>query len=148
MPNPRGHECTCVIPEGEKRGWCDRHKMRKTAQWVRLCQSHDGYWEAWEHGHGPGQNIADTREPSAIVMHTTAQGPGDYLRKMLGCSAKRWHGYQKMNRLGKNCSSYVKEIAEDLVQSKHLATQEAAEKVVLLAIDRFEKKGLDKSNLM
>jgi hypothetical protein len=49
--------CQCNI-QNTKDGWawCERHKVKKTAHWVRLCQTRFDYWQAWEEGRGPGQN--------------------------------------------------------------------------------------------
>lgn len=35
--------------------YCERHKVKKTAHWVRLCQTRPDYFQAWEDGRGPGQ---------------------------------------------------------------------------------------------
>lgn len=42
--------CQC-----EQSGWCERHKVRKTENWFRLCKTRDDYFRAWENGSGPGQ---------------------------------------------------------------------------------------------
>lgn len=36
-------------------GFCERHKVAKTAHWHKLCQTRQNYFQAWEDGHGPGQ---------------------------------------------------------------------------------------------
>jgi hypothetical protein len=43
-------ECKCVM-----RGFCERHRVRKSDRMVKLCQTNDDYWRAWEEGSGPGQ---------------------------------------------------------------------------------------------
>lgn len=53
---------TCPIVSG---GFCDRHLVKKTAHWVRLCRTRANYWTAWEEHHGPGQ--ADTPPRRAQV---------------------------------------------------------------------------------
>lgn len=42
----------CPIADG---GFCDRHQITKTAQYVRLCREKESYWAAWEKGEGPKQ---------------------------------------------------------------------------------------------
>ena len=44
--------CTCNQP-----GFCQRHKLHKSEWWHHLCRTHQGYFQAWEEGHGPGQGI-------------------------------------------------------------------------------------------
>lgn len=41
------HECQCTGA-----GWCERHKVHKSENMVRLCQKRGAYWEAWENGTG------------------------------------------------------------------------------------------------
>lgn len=47
--------CKCNIPNG---GYCRRHKVRKIAHWVNLCQTRPDYFQLWEEGRGPGQILA------------------------------------------------------------------------------------------
>lgn len=49
----------CPIPQG---GTCQRHGVRKTPQWVRLCLTRPDYFAAWEEGRGPGQHFVRTPE--------------------------------------------------------------------------------------
>jgi hypothetical protein len=44
--------------------------VKKPATWVRLCQTDDSYWQAWEEGRGPGQR----RQAQASA---TSAGLGD-----------------------------------------------------------------------
>ena len=43
---------SCVCPLA---GYCERHKINKGNTWHLLCQTHQGYFDAWEQGYGPGQ---------------------------------------------------------------------------------------------
>lgn len=62
MPNcrtPRREEpvvtdcrAACPIAEG---GYCERHGVNKTKEWVQLCRRKPKYWRAWEVGRGIGQ---------------------------------------------------------------------------------------------
>lgn len=47
--------CTCVIPEGSRLGWCEKHQCKKTAHWVMLCQTRPEYRDLWNRSVGPGQ---------------------------------------------------------------------------------------------
>jgi hypothetical protein len=42
--------CECPLA-----GYCSRHKINKNLHYHRLCQNHEGYFNAWEEGRGPGQ---------------------------------------------------------------------------------------------
>jgi len=49
-------DCRCPGPEeGQRWFFCERHQVRKTASYLRLCQSKPAYFAAWEEGRGPGQ---------------------------------------------------------------------------------------------
>ncbi len=41
--------------ECELAGYCNRHKLRKTNGWHKLCQTNQNYFDTWEAGNGPGQ---------------------------------------------------------------------------------------------
>lgn len=75
------NDCQCTISEG---GYCERHKVRKSAPWVRLCQTRESYFRAWEEGRGPGQSPTGTGK---LRVHYIAGGPGTELKKLL---AKFW----------------------------------------------------------
>ncbi len=42
--------CECPLA-----GYCNRHEMTKNVHHHKLCQNHEGYFNAWEEGRGPGQ---------------------------------------------------------------------------------------------
>ena len=46
------NDCECNIPDG---GYCERHDVEKSAHMVKLCQTKERYWIAWEENRGPGQ---------------------------------------------------------------------------------------------
>lgn len=69
------NDCACTGP-----GWCERHKVDKPASWVKLCQTSDKYWTAWESGHGPGQN---NPQLNGTAIHRTKRGLGDNVETML-----------------------------------------------------------------
>lgn len=81
-------ECTCTGP-----GWCERHRIEKTALMFKLCQTKPKYFEAWEEGRGPGQpkkagcSHAKAARRSKQKKATKPLGPGAVLCKMLGCGA-------------------------------------------------------------
>ncbi len=45
-------ECECEEP-----GWCERHQCQKHPHFYKLCQSRPDYFQLWEEGRGPGQNL-------------------------------------------------------------------------------------------
>ena len=44
--------CECSIA-----GYCTRHAVHKSTEWVALCQSRSDYFRIWEEGRGPGQPV-------------------------------------------------------------------------------------------
>ena len=38
---------------------CDRHQCWKTEHWHMLCRTREDYFQLWEHGVGPGQNLPE-----------------------------------------------------------------------------------------
>lgn len=44
--------CDCSIA-----GYCKRHSLQKSADWIALCQAHPDYFALWEKGIGPGQSL-------------------------------------------------------------------------------------------
>jgi len=56
--------CECPLA-----GHCSRHNVDKTPHWHKLCQSHPGYFNAWEKCMGPGQ------DQSQCGKKEVAQGP-------------------------------------------------------------------------
>ena len=74
--------CTCKEP-----GWCERHKVQKSARMHKLCQmgargEKPGvrYWKAWEKGRGPGQRVEVSKRP----RRKRPSGPGTELKWILG----------------------------------------------------------------
>lgn len=49
-------KCQCVVPEGKKTFWCERHKCKKNLHLLHLCKTRPDYFEAWEKGRGAGQS--------------------------------------------------------------------------------------------
>lgn len=52
QPAPTG--CVCTGP-----GFCQRHQCQKSAAFVKLCQTRQPYFDAWQRGEGPC--LADQR---------------------------------------------------------------------------------------
>jgi hypothetical protein len=129
--------CECVIKEGERAAWCPRHKVWKNKHWIHLCHTRPGYRKAWEEGRGPGQNLP---KGPPTPLFKIPEGPGTELRRILGCSAKKWPHYKEMNRLGNLCEHHIKELAKSLVGTGYLRTEANAERVIQLAIDKAESR--------
>lgn len=47
-------------------GWCERHQVVKSPHWVKLCQTREDYFRAWEEGRGPGQQKPDVNAKPAV----------------------------------------------------------------------------------
>jgi len=73
--------CECKPDPTGKSIWCPRHRMYKGPRWVKLCQTNKVYFEAWETGVGPGQNLVKAQD---VVKKTKTPGPGDFLHSLLG----------------------------------------------------------------
>lgn len=43
-------QCECPLA-----GYCNRHSVKKSKHWHKLCQNHPSYRAAWDRGNGPGQ---------------------------------------------------------------------------------------------
>lgn len=115
------HVCQCSVPEA-KDGWvwCERHKTKKTAHWVRLCQTRLDYWQAWEEGRGPGQ--AHEPLPKTEPPRRPVPGPGTELKRILlrfgikarcGCDCARMA--RQMNNWGPDgCEIHLAKIVDHL----------------------------------
>lgn len=149
-------ECTCKPTEFPF--YCERHKVRKSARWVRYCQTRDGFWEAWEDGHGPGQ-FKDGHQPQRRNRKGKARtGPGTELKKILakfgifskgGCHCKQMAAF--MDLWGPDgCEEKMPRILEHLkteADKRNLGiiySEWIVEKLVRWAIRRARKK--EKSN--
>lgn len=68
--------CTCVIPEGQRVGLCERHGVRKTAALIQLCRTRPEYFEKWEREHGFGKPTPATQLPATTptTAHTSHRG--------------------------------------------------------------------------
>jgi hypothetical protein len=69
--------CECSGP-----GFCPRHKVVKSAHWVKLCQTRQNYFNVWEAGRGPGQAVPKNPAPAEPPPTTGRTGCG-------GCGQKR-----------------------------------------------------------
>ncbi|WP_198000923.1 glycosyltransferase [Gimesia fumaroli] len=52
-------DCECASP-----GWCERHQCKKHPHFHKLCQTRTDYFELWEKGAGPGQNLQQATDIS------------------------------------------------------------------------------------
>ncbi len=57
-------------------GWCERHHVKKTADWIQLCKTRPAYFAAWEEGRGPGQ------KPIEWNVNQPSRGLGDTVAKV------------------------------------------------------------------
>lgn len=127
-------DCQCTGP-----GWCERHKLQKSAHMVHLCQTRQNYLQAWEEGRGPGQ-LKSTGEPR---KDTTPPGPGTRLARLLGCGGLVGKYRLTMNAWGVDvCAEQIDTIIGWLVEChacRGKITSESARRLVLLAIDSARK---------
>lgn len=54
-------DCECANP-----GWCKRHHCKKHPHFHKLCQTRTDYFDLWERGAGPGQNLESETESNNI----------------------------------------------------------------------------------
>jgi hypothetical protein len=95
--------CECPLA-----GWCERHQINKSNNWHRLCQTHQGYRQAWDEGRGPGQPVASSARNErrwrviekvrrnqrlrgwvAWFRHEDDAGVGDTLARVIKLAGKR-----------------------------------------------------------
>ena len=48
-------------------GWCERHKMQKVPHFAMLCRTNIQYFEQYENGIGPGQNVSPIAPQPHII---------------------------------------------------------------------------------
>jgi len=76
-------DCQCELA-----GYCERHSVRKATRLIELCQQRGDYWDAWEAGKGPGQNIPALRkEPKQEPLYNHWGPLHNYAAKHAG----KWH---------------------------------------------------------
>lgn len=66
--------CQCERP-----GWCERHGMNKSPHLHMLCRNNQRYFDAWEAGIGPGQNI----DPNERSQQVPREGVGWEMLRVL-----------------------------------------------------------------
>jgi len=80
--------------ECELSGWCKRHNIRKPDAWIKLCRTKPKYFEAWERGRGPGQQLK-VRQSIAGVQYNHWAPLHYYAVKHAGdwnqSKAKQWY---------------------------------------------------------
>jgi len=62
MEEDKKTPCECPLA-----GYCNRHGITKNLHHHKLCQNHEGYFNAWEEGHGPGQPKRSKPQPKKSV---------------------------------------------------------------------------------
>ena len=127
-------DCQCEEP-----GWCERHKVRKGAHWVYLCQTSEKYYAAWEEGRGPGQMVPT---PGPAVPGKLL-GPGRMLAKLLGCHSGFKHA-AVMDRWGcEKCLAEINTIIGWITQpcpGRAAMCEDSARRLVKLAVKRVRKQ--------
>lgn len=125
----------CPIKNG---GYCQRHGVNKTKNWVTLCISKDSYFANWEQGIGPGQPVPKGHcfkrigEEKVVEMRRTkvahSIGVGSILTRWFesmsikahtGCRCKSLAA--EMDRKG---TTYVEEHFEEYVEKMYASARE------------------------
>jgi hypothetical protein len=92
------NDCWCNIPDG---GYCARHDVEKSAHLVKLCQTNERYFLAWEENRGPGQRnrdgLGDRVARGLEAVGITKQRVSRVLRRPCGCG-KRQRFWNKVGR--------------------------------------------------
>jgi hypothetical protein len=91
-------------------------------------------------GHVDRGTNADREQVSSTDTWPRSWGPGDELRKILGCSAKTWPYYRELNTLDLSCSDRIPELAASLVTCGHVASHRIAERLIRRAIRQSAAK--------
>jgi hypothetical protein len=60
-PTGETTQCQCQFPDGQDTIFCERHQCTKTRPLHHLCKHREDYFHLWEDGHGPMQDMQDTR---------------------------------------------------------------------------------------
>ena len=103
-------DCKCPpIPDGEYMIYCERHRVKKNASRIELCQSNIRYWNAWEEGRGPGQaptnsthqkkkrkGLGDAIEVMLSAVGITKERVTVWLGRSCGCAERQ----ERLNQLG------------------------------------------------
>jgi len=62
MEEDKKTPCECPLA-----GYCNRHGVTKHLHHHKLCQNHQGYFDMWEEGRGPGQPKTSKPQPKNPV---------------------------------------------------------------------------------
>lgn len=136
--------CVCKEP-----GWCDRHQCLKHARWHELCQTHQGYFDAWEAGVGPGQHSGDGKYSETSIKKC---GPGCHLSRLLakfwikdktGCGCKQhaavmdqWGPDECLNRI----DDIIAWMREEADKRKLLFVESGARAMIRIAVWRARRE--------
>ena len=56
-PTDEATQCQCQFANGQNTIFCERHQCTKTRPLHHLCKHRQDYFQLWEDGHGPMQNV-------------------------------------------------------------------------------------------
>ena len=62
-PTGETTQCQCQFPDGHNTIFCEIHKCIKTKPLHNLCKYREDYYQLWENGEGPMQNMEMTPRP-------------------------------------------------------------------------------------
>lgn len=77
--------CSCELA-----GYCERHHVRKTEHWHRLCQARTDYREVWDRGIGPGQDNPHFRQEREQLRRDTLQQQRELWRELHSYRPDHW----------------------------------------------------------
>jgi hypothetical protein len=130
------NDCQCT----SEAGYCDRHRVFKTARWKELCRRGGGYFRAWEEGRGPGQANAARDKPEPLTVDNepafpslnegATMGPGTRLHKMIVA----WTGEEP--KLGCGCQNLINDMNKGGVKWCRQNLGQIVEKIMVAARHR------------
>lgn len=146
--------CTCVIPDGQRTGWCERHRMKKTAALVQLCKTNPKYFAKWDKDakNPPGANGGRLVIPQKACKPPI--GPGTELKLILKRLLIEPKGNCKCNQRAKEmdangpdwCEEHIEEIIdwlEEEAKKRHMTlvfSRIVARRLIRMAITNARKK--------
>ena len=115
-------ECDCKEP-----GWCERHKCNKSEHRWKLCRTRPDYFDLWEAGCGPGQNLSAARRAapcdhrgSVLRKESCPSCCGNVLIKVFACKVHNectiGHSLEEMACCYR-CEDYTAASADDADQT-------------------------------
>lgn len=101
----QNEKCECKLA-----GYCQRHKIVKSEEQLRLCQTSEFYFQMWEDCKGPGQENIVCDHTDIVRITTFEQSP---------------HSFPPLLEQAKNL---IKDVAQHITSGTEKCTEEEIEK--------------------